>query len=192
VTNESIKIVKNFLSDEECLDAIDYINEVIKNKIENFAIYQDGKRLALQFGKDLYHGHLSNLTLRLVSKKENVFRKYFSMAIKETQEMFSDYDDMYVSSFWIAKQFPGAIVPEHEDTDGGLNTHFEYSAIIYLNTLSDSGELVFPSLDKKYFPQAGDLVIFPSRSTGTHRVEKINEDRYSLPIWITKDIKFIL
>jgi hypothetical protein len=190
--NNKIKIVKNFLSKTECESLISYIDWLVETQNGQFSIYQNGRRLALQFGKDLYHEHASHLTLDIVSNKEAIFRKYFSLVINQINILFEDKDPMYVSSFWIAKQFPGAIVPEHEDTDGGMNTHFEYSSIIYLNSLKDSGDLVFDSLNYSYKPNDGDLIIFPSKSTGTHKVEKINEDRYSLPMWITKDIKFNL
>lgn len=187
-----IKIVKNFLSKDECQALIHYIDLLVETQNNQFSIYQNGKRLALQFGKDLYHEHASHLTLDIVSDKEKIFREYFSSVINQIGILFKDKDPMYVSSFWIAKQFSGAIIPEHEDTDGGTNTHFEYSSIIYLNSLKDSGDLIFDSLNYSYRPNTGDLIIFPSKSTGTHKVEKINEDRYSLPIWITKDIKFNL
>jgi hypothetical protein len=191
MTNK-IKIVKNFLSKDECQSLIRYIDSLTEMQKNQFSIYQNGKRLALQFGTDLYHEDASHLTLDIVSDKESIFRKYFSSVINQINILFEDKDPMYVSSFWIAKQFPGAIVPEHEDTDGGINTHFEYSSIIYLNSLKDSGDLIFDSLSYSYRPNAGDLIIFSSKSTGTHKVEKINEDRYSLPMWVTKNTKFIL
>lgn len=187
-----IKIINDFLSEPECRDIIKIINDIVESNINNFAIYQNGKRLSLQFGKDLYHGHASHLNLDIISKYETTFRKYFTSVIDKTKEIFEDNAEMFMASFWIAKQFSGSTVPEHEDTDGGQNTHFEYSAIIYLNSLLDSGELSFPSLKYSYLPKAGDLIIFKSQSTGTHVVEKINDDRYSLPMWITKDKNFSL
>ncbi len=192
MNSDQIKVVNNFLSEAECLTVIEIINKVINSDIDKFAIYQNGKRLALQFGKDLYHEHSSHLTLDTISEHEKFFRKYFTSVINETKKLFNDNDEMFMSSFWIAKQFSGSAVPEHEDTDGGTNMHFEYSAIIYLNSLPDSGELFFPSLNYSYLPKAGDLLVFRSKSTGTHVVEKINGDRYSLPMWITKDGNFSL
>ena len=189
---ENIKIVNSFLSEKECSILINEINQIIDDQIDNFSIYQDGKRLALQFGNDLYHGHNSHLTLDIIAKSEPLFRKCFLSVTDQAAKLFNEHEKMHVSSFWIAKQFPGAVVPEHEDTDGGKNTHFEYSAVVYLNTLKDSGDLVFPSLNYSYSPKAGDLVIFPSKTTGTHVVTKINKDRYTLPMWISKDKNFIL
>jgi hypothetical protein len=189
---EPVKVVNNFISEQECSVLINEIDQIIKKNIDNFCIYQDGKRLALQFGDDLYHGHNSYLNLDIISSSESLFRKYFLSVVGQTAKLFDEKENMYVSSFWIAKQFPGAEVPEHEDTDGGKNTHFEYSAVLYLNTLTDSGDLEFPYLNYSYSPKAGDLVVFPSRNTGTHVVNKINEDRYTLPMWITKNKDFIL
>jgi hypothetical protein len=189
---EPVKVVNNFISKQECSILIKEINKIVKEQIDNFSIYQDGKRLALQFGNDLYHEHNSHLDLNIISESEPLFRKYFSSVVDQTAKLFDENKKMYVSSFWIAKQFPGAEVPEHEDTDGGKNTHFDYSAVLYLNTLTDSGDLEFPYLKYSYSPKAGDLVVFPSRTTGTHVVNKINEDRYTLPMWITKNKDFVL
>jgi hypothetical protein len=187
-----LAIIPDFLSQQECRFLIDYINKIVIDKSEYFSSYQDGKRLALQFGKDLYHGHDSHQDFSLVIEIEPILRKYFSSILGHASKTFDDLEEKFVSSFWIAVQYPGSTVPEHEDTDSGNNPHLEYSCILYLNSLEDSGDLMFPSLGKSYRPKAGDLVMFPSKTTGTHTVLEINEQRYSLPIWITKDKDFIL
>jgi predicted 2-oxoglutarate/Fe(II)-dependent dioxygenase YbiX len=43
-----------------------------------------------------------------------------------------------------------------------------------------------------HYPKAGDLVVFLSSGTGTHRVPPINADRYTMPMWLTKDPEFKL
>lgn len=192
MTQEVVKVVNNFLSEQECSVLIHQIDKIIKNQMHNFSVYQDGKRLALQFGKELYTGHKPHLTLDIILDLEPAFRKYFSLITDTAAKLFNESEEMHVSSFWIAKQFPGAVVPEHEDTEGGLNTYFEYSAILYLNTLENSGSLLFPSLNYSHDPKAGDLVIFPTKTTGNHLVEKIDEERYTLPMWLSKDKNFML
>jgi hypothetical protein len=187
-----IKIVKNFIPKNELQSMIDYVDFLEKTEINKFAIYQNGRRLALQFGKDLYHEHMSYPSLEMLSQKENQIREYFNQVVDKTKKIFDVNNDLYVCSFWLAKQYPGATIPAHEDTDGGINTHFTHSAILYLNELSYGGELLFLETGYSYKPEAGDLVIFPTSGTGFHTVLEIPETRYSLPFWITADPSFML
>ena len=188
----SIKVVKNFINPAQCAGLIEYIDGLERDMPEEFSRYQDGKRLALQFGNDLYHGHSSRLDLALLGDREEEIREHFKLAVRAVKDSFEvdPAAELFVCSFWIAKQYPGATVEEHEDTDDGHNLHFEYSAVLYLNTLDSSGDLEFTELGYTCKPAAGDLVIFPSKSTGMHRVSKILEDRYSMPLWLTFDRRF--
>lgn len=190
----AVKIIKNFMSSLEVAELVKYIDHLELAMPDEFATYQDGKRLALQFGNDLYHGHSSRLDLKLLKDNEPVVRKYFSQAIQATKDSFEVEADvqLYVCSFWFAKQYPGAFIVEHEDTDDGYNPHFEYSAVLYLSSSVGSGYLEFLDLDYVYEPIAGDLVIFPSKSTGLHGVSEILENRYSMPLWMTEDPNFKL
>jgi 2OG-Fe(II) oxygenase superfamily len=189
---DQIKIVKNFIEKNEIRSMIEYIDHLEAKNLKEFGIYQEGKRLALQFGDDLYHKTLSHLTLDLLFEKENEIKNYFYKVLSETKKLFSYPEDLYVCAFWFAKQYPGAKVPAHEDTDNGVNLHFRYSAILYLNELESGGELSFLDLGYSYKPQAGDLVIFPTFGTGIHAVLEIPETRYSMPFWMTDDKNFDL
>ena len=178
-----IKVVKNFIQEPEIGVMIDYIDYLEKTELDKFTVW--GKKLSLQFGIDKCLQYASHRTLAIVDEKRNLIYSYFSQVISESSKAFNDTNDLYVCSFWMAKQYAGSTVPPHEDTDGGLNTHFKYSAIIYLNTLSDGGELSFEEAGYSYIPSAGDLVMFPSQGSGTHAVLRIPETRYTLPLWIT-------
>jgi hypothetical protein len=189
---DQIKIIKSFISKNEIRSMIKYIDDLEDKNLKDFGVYQDGKRLALQFGDDLYHKTMSHLTLDLLFEKENEIKNYFSKVVSETKKLFNYKKDLYVCAFWLAKQYPGATVPAHEDTDKGANLHFEYSAILYLNELEFGGELSFVDLEYSHKPQAGDLVVFPTFGTGIHTVLEIPETRYSMPFWMTNDKKFDL
>lgn len=191
---ENIKVIRGFLDEQAVSKFVEYIDLLEQTLPEEFTSYQDGKRLALQFGNDLYHGHSSRLDLTLLGDMESDVREYFKLAIQATKDSFEvdPAAELFVCSFWIAKQYPGAFIVEHEDTDDGYNPHFEYSAVLYLSTSVGSGYLEFLDLGYVYEPVAGDLVIFPSKSTGLHGVSEILEDRYSMPLWLTLDRSFEL
>ena len=160
----------------------DFLEDTIDDEFDK---WQDGKRLALQFGADSSHGRRSYLTFDLIADKKDLISQYLLRIIDATKKAFEVSDEMYVCSVWIAKQYEGAKVPYHDDTDSENNMHFKYSAILYLNKTSRGGELRFKDYDFSYKPEAGDLVIFPTQGTGHHGVEQIFETRYSIPLWIT-------
>lgn len=170
----------------------DYNDYLLENNYDSFIKFYEGKRPVLSFGKDLFHKHKSHETLEIVKDKEEEIRALFLKVVNKIKDLFNDSDDLYVCSFWMAKQAPGAQVEVHEDTDGGVNTQFKYSCIVYLNTLSSGGELIFTDLNYTHKPIAGDLVIFESQTTGKHMVPEIPEDRYTMPMWITSDKSFAI
>jgi hypothetical protein len=189
---DKIKIVKNFLSEDEMKFFRDYEDDILKTKQDKLIIFSDGNRPVLQFGKDLCPEHKSHVSLDIVSDIEDQVRSLFNRVEQKTRDLFAETNDIYTCSFWFAKQLPGAKVLVHEDTDDGLNPHFKYSAVIYLNTLKNSGQLVFTDLKYSYKPEAGDIVIFKSIDAGRHLVETIDEERYTLPMWMTEDKSFAI
>lgn len=181
---QGIKIINNFLTQDECNFYIEYIN----SNLNKFLKTPETKRFALLFGKDLAHKEKSNLDLSVINDIELHVRTLFNRVKESIKEVYNNSNELYVCSFFIAKQIPGSVVNLHYDSDGGLNNHFKYGGIIYLNTMKNSGVLEFPYIQYSYLPQAGDLVVFPSTDIiYSHQVKQIEEDRYSLPIWVTED-----
>jgi len=184
-----IKVIKNFIKEPEISSMIEYIDYLEQTELDKFAQYQSGKRLALRFGldEDPDHTHGSSPDLAILGGNRGLISSYFDGAVEAVKKAFEVDDNLYVCSFWFAKQYPGATVGEHADTGvggGDYNMHFKYSAVLYLNTMTEGGQLVFRDEDYTYSPQAGDLVIFPSAGI-IHGVHEILETRYSLPTWIT-------
>jgi 2OG-Fe(II) oxygenase superfamily len=182
-----IKVIKNFVSEEELQTMIEYIDLLEGTISDKFIKWQENKRLALQFGVDFCHPKSSHSDLQLLSDREKEIDSYFFKVIEAMKITFDVRNELYMSSFWLAKQYPGAVVGQHEDTDSGYNMHYKYSAVLYLNTMVDGGELIFYKYDYRHKPAAGDLVLFPSQETGMHAVEEISEVRYSLVFWMTDD-----
>jgi hypothetical protein len=183
---EEIKIIENFLSQDEIDMLISYINKKIDIFITDDA--HGETRHTIMFGKDSYYGERSEVTLDKIKEIEPILRNdIFPRVELAIKKAYDSKKDLMVCSFFLAKQSKGAVVPEHVDTDGGLNMHFKYGGVIYLNSMQIGGKLKFTGLNYEYTPKPGDLVVFPSKPYQyRHTVEEINEDRYSLPIWVTE------
>jgi hypothetical protein len=150
---------------------------------ESFVADESGFRLALQFGKDDSHpkSHASTgAVLSTLPRSESLVRESFERVLLSVKKIFDVQEDLYMCAFWLGKQYPGATIPLHDDTDSGFSSHNKYSGIVYLNSMEDGGDLFFPKFNFSYLPEEGSLITFPSREAGIHGVSKINKVRYSL------------
>lgn len=190
-----VRVIPNFLSVDECRSWMQLIDELEKTRPQEFTIYknEESYRVALQFGEKLYDDAQARPAFDILGEKwQLAARQIFSRIIKQTGSDFADSRELYPSIFWLAKQYPGSRIDFHEDTDGGSDSHIEYSSLIYLNTQRSGGELKFPRYNFTYSPQAGDLIVFDTKQAGLHGVMKIFEERYSLPVWLSSDPAFAL
>lgn len=186
-----INVTRDFISKKEISFYIDLINELERDKLQYFSKWQNGNRIALSFGNS-ENDYKSNISARpnfdiLSEAQIEAIRSLCFRVIENMKTTYQMVDDLYVCSFWFAKQYKGGVVLEHEDTDEGINMHFEHSVLLYLNTVTAGGELVFTDLGTSHKPRAGDLVSFRTVGTGKHSVPEVLEDRYSLVFWTTKD-----
>lgn len=176
-----VKVFNNFMNKSEARILIDYID----SNLNKFQTFQNGKYHILMFGKDNHHDSNTNFEIPEINK---LIIKYFEKTINKIQIEFDDKSNLYISSFWLAKQEDGSNLGLHNDDDQGKNTHFAFSAGIYLNDVFKDGELWFPRLSYRYQPKTGDLVCWPSLGTNNdHAIQKISSDRYSMLMWLTKD-----
>lgn len=188
-----IKVVPNFLPLVECERWIQIINELEQSRPLDFVTYKDNDsyRISFQFGEKDYGDSSPRPDMSILSKNEEIVRQIFLRVIESVQlDLHSG--ELYTSVFWLAKQYPGSRINLHEDTDGGADSHITISSLIYLNSQDSGGELLFPKFNYSYAPRAGDLIMFDTIAAGVHGVETINKERYSLPIWMTKDKKYEL
>ncbi len=189
-------VVKEFIDKDFRDKLMSYNDWLIENKIDKFyinAMDKEHKRPMLQFGVDEDPLLNSNDTFSSVLNKEQTDSAILlsNKVISAIKEKFSDQNDIYLTSFWFGKQYPGIGVGVHVDCEPDKNWHFEYSAVLYLNTF-EKGELEFLDLDKTVKPDAGDLIIFKAKEAGRHKVSKLDTVRYTIPMWFTYDEKFAL
>jgi hypothetical protein len=187
---EPVKVIKNFISVEEANTLVDYIE---KNHL-SFSTNMDKLWFKKLFGLDISSkagksertihglGDITDLSVRIVKDTKDALSKHFN-----------DTDTIFLNCFWFVKHLPGDWVSPHLDTDDGENLQFFYSAVLYLNTVKDGGDLEFPTLNLSFKPEACDLIIFLSRGDEMlHEVSHIGENRYTIPMWLTKDKDFEL
>jgi hypothetical protein len=185
-----IKVIKDFIPQSDIDYIINTIDTLEKNNFDSFATDESGLRLALQIGNDSYHpeSHRSlGADFSLFPENGKLYKNYFKKVIDSVKSTFTVEEDLHMCSFWLGKQYPGATVPIHDDTDSGFSPQNKYSGIIYLNSMENGGDLSFVKFNYSYKPEAGSLVIFPSREGGLHGVSRIDEIRYSLLFWMTFD-----
>ena len=84
----------------------------------------------------------------------------------------------------IQRQYNGAPLVEHVDTDGDPSIAF--AAIGYINDDYTEGELFFSELSLEVKPPAGSLMIFPGSSLYRHGVKAPGpgKSRYALPTFV--------
>lgn len=183
-----ITIVNEFMSDNES-------DQIIKFIDDNLDMFYTGKyKLThrLLYGIDLYHGN-SNPKLEKIDAIEDIVLEYFNKVIEYIKDVKNESDDLYISSFWLARQIEGGFLDLHSDTDVDQNVQFEYSCGIYLNDVNVDGTLDFPKLNYSYKPRKGDMVYWPSKDPlYDHEVSKVTDTRYTMLVWLTKDPAFNL
>ena len=197
MSSDLVKVASDFISEEDIAFYIDMINKYEKTNLKDFFPSQEGKRLTLLFGNyenDVKFDSRVQETLDLFSKKElDKLRSLFLRISGKIKVTYNLDNNLYICSFFLAKQYSGAEVELHTDIDDREgNQHFEHSVILYLNTLEVGGDLTFVSPAYSYKPKKGDLVFFLTSAGGPHYVKTITEDRYSLVFWTTKDKRFEL
>jgi hypothetical protein len=189
---DKIKFIRDFISDEDTTQFVDWINNNI-DKFNDYKIQKNPDRLALRFGRDQVFWDTTHHSLELIEDILPLARKYFDKVCAAMKEIYNDPNDLYVASFWLAKQKSGSFIGPHYDAGDNVNPQFKHSGLIYLNSMTDGGELFFPKLKYYFKPTANDFVTFPSKGEDMiHEVQKITEDRYSILFWVTDNPYFAL
>jgi len=185
---EKIKIIKDVISSSNAKLIIDYID----NNLSVFTHDHSEKRFHQMFGIDLYHGSMCKPFIDDLDGIDDLIKDQIEVIKDKIYVAFKEKDLLFLSSIWFAKQLPGGEVTYHIDRDDDeSNSHFEYSAILYLNDIDEGGVLDFPNLDISIKPKFGDLIVFLSDGEDMlHGVKIIGEDRYTVPMWFTKDPSF--
>ena len=176
----AIQIIKNFISVKEADPIIAFIDD----NINKFVYNADRSRWMMRFG---YDEELPHQAMHDISPAEDI-RDNLLHIFNKTNNILDG--ETYLTSWFLSKQHSGGrLLPHKDGVPGGMNNQLEYTAMLYLNTLDENGEISFPDAGFGVTPEVGDLIIFKSKED-RHQVAEITEDRYSIPMWFTKDKKF--
>jgi hypothetical protein len=152
----NIKIVKNFMSKEDCISIID-----------SAALIEDEP--SDQWKNRAYSG--SELATSYIPLIEKEMFKAYGFPVKILSEQSA-----------VMRWTAGDSMGLHADDLGMFYYHI--AGLIYLNDDYVGGEIGFPNQKTIIKPSRGDLVLFPGNINYPHEVMKvISGDRYTMPVW---------
>jgi hypothetical protein len=168
-SSKNIKLISNFLSNDE----IKYLlNNVDENRKVSFESQKDDSDNAINW-MHIYTGIEDRFDIRGRVGYE-IVKAYNFNRIKPKEPQLS-----------VAKWETGTKLTLHVD-DLGYVTDNHIPTLIYLNDDYEGGEISFATHDITIKPKVGDLLIFPGNMHYAHEVkEVISGTRYTLPIWFT-------
>jgi Rps23 Pro-64 3,4-dihydroxylase Tpa1-like proline 4-hydroxylase len=189
---DKVTKISNFLDKKDCNMFIDFMeNNIDLFKISDERTAYPNMRYTMRFGYDDEFPDLYYQNLSVVSEIEHELKSIFFKTINKINKNLKETNELYLTSFFLSKHVPGSVLPPHSDAGKDFNSHMEYAALIYLNSLVDSGYLYFKNINKRVDVKTGDIVIFPCKSKEyVHEVPNINNDRYSIAMWFTKNKDF--
>lgn len=168
-SSENIKLIPNFLSEDQIKYLLDSISE---NRKLSFESQKDDLGNAINW-MHIYTGIEDKFKIRDRIKTE-IINAYGFNKIRPKEFQLS-----------VAKWEKGTKLNLHVD-DLGYVTNNHIPTLIYLNDDYEGGEISFATHNITIKPKVGDLLIFPGNMHYAHEVKEIlSGTRYTLPTWFT-------
>ena len=175
--DKNIRIVENFISEDEANFFIDYIN---KNKDDKskFPLTKGEVR-----GKIRSEANIPELVpLKNHDEALEMIKSISNRTMSEFKNI-SGKEDLCTSSFWMTRLGPNTVLPMHTD-DHKFAQHLYFSGVIYLNDEYDGGYIKFRDIDLTYKPKKYSAIFFPS--SYQHAVTRVMSGiRMTLPNWVS-------
>jgi hypothetical protein len=168
-SSENIKLIPNFLSNDEIKYLLDNVDE---NRKVSFESQKDDSGNAVNW-MHIYTGIEDTFDIRGRIASE-IVKAYKFNRIKPKEPQLS-----------VAKWETGTKLTLHVD-DLGYVTDNHIPTLVYLNDDYAGGEISFAIHNITIKPKIGDLLIFPGNMHYAHEVKEVlSGTRYTLPIWFT-------
>jgi len=176
-----IKLIENFISEEDAKTFIDYIN---LNYLDS-SKFEVGVK-ALQDGNMRSQANIPEKhSLDNHKEMNELMHKYSAKFLEECHIFFQDNFEIYTTAIWMTRFEKNTQLPAHVDNHEEAE-HLFRSGVIYLNEEYDGGYLKFFDHNFTYKPKRLSLVLFDS--TYLHQITNIVSGvRMTVPIWATKD-----
>jgi len=167
---DNIKVIPNFLSDEEIEYMLTHLQETRRT---SFVSQKDNEGNPTSWIHN-YQG---------IVDKYNIFERVLDEVKKAyNHDNIKKKDLEYLN---IARWDKGTKLTLHVD-DLGYVTDNHLPTLIYLNDDYEGGELGFATHNLVIKPKRGDLIMFPGNMHYAHEVfEVLSGVRYTVPIWFT-------
>lgn len=149
---------------------------------------------AQTFGKGSFQNTRTNLDLGITSLSmltgnailQNIHNQMYIMLLAATAPYFEKYkieEYIYHEPYNMLKYRAGEQYYGHYD--GSTASGRAISAVVYLNSNYEGGELEFPNFGLKIKPEPGMLILFPSNFAYRHIAHPIKSGtKYALVTWL--------
>lgn len=163
-----IKVIENFVSEEDCILAIDLIES---SELTNF---KNNSLAKIAPATD----EVTQLVKKYSDKSLNVHKEIHNLTIP-----------IYTHEGFLTVWNVGAHAGVHMDNHTGAE-FVQLSSVLYFNDDFDGGEIYFPEFDFVHKPKAGDGIFFPAftkEHAYMHGVTKVTSGkRYTMGLWHTQ------
>jgi hypothetical protein len=138
----------------------------------------------IRTNKSISLTHLASVTdNKILQNVNNQFYTLLLATVNSYAKRFSIQEQFWHEGYHILKYQEGQSYQLHYD--GSSNVVRTISAICYLNSDYEGGELEFPNFKIKIKPQAGMLILFPSNFAYSHIAHPVTKGtKYALVTWI--------
>ena len=181
VPNSQIYEVPEFVSSSTCGEIVAWLKGNKEYEPEN-----DGN--SAFNGRTIPFKKIDDATIKQIV---GAFRFDITFKVRQLFEeaLYPDYTDLV---YWP----DGMDMDVHADAawpDGSPNycAYRHVSAVVYLNDDYEGGETYFPDFEYEVKPETGKAVFFLSDLQHRHGVREVKGERYTMPIWFTKDLTYL-
>lgn len=172
---ENIKIIDNFLTQEEVDMLLNFVKDTDKWHVFHDQEFWNQRTLNAEF---IYNNLNKEVGLLLYNVRQRVKDK--------AEELYPSDSPIYPDMFQIVKWPEGyEQEPHHDDMKGYAGTdwfhHRKYGSVLYLNDDYEGGQTYYPQHNISIIPKSGSLVMHPGDINYVHGVTEVkNNTRYTI------------
>lgn len=166
--NDRVKIIHNFVSEEDCVKACNLLDE-----------FDRTRRL------EVFNGNEDVMVIPESDPECIEFVKKYSDLLLEEQRKFHGFlPDLYTVEGWMSLWLKHrAKSMAHTDSHDGYE-HLIFSSVLYLNDDYQGGQIYFPNQGFYYTPRRGDAIMFTCGGHEyLHGVKHVVGRRYTVPMF---------